>query len=76
MGRTANIPFSQSYRAGDSGLPAYMLVDRGCEFSEGKPCLECPFDKCFEELTNGEKRTFRNNFLRDKPASWRKVSLC
>lgn len=45
--------------------------DRGCLYSEGLKCIECPFRRCYKELARQERDSFRQEFITNGSKHWK-----
>ena len=46
--------------------------DQGCQFSEGRLCQDCPFDRCVEELSASDRIKFGLDWRKERAIAWRK----
>lgn len=53
-------------------VPRYYEEDDGCQYSEGKGCLECPWDPCIETLHCRQRNAFLRDLARDGAVAWRR----
>ncbi len=50
----------------------WYYEDRGCDYSGGKPCLECPFYDCYSDLDPSGRTSFFRAFRKDGAMDWRR----